>query len=198
VITSDIHSQEGIETPSLPSPSFCLFNIRYMPDQSSLEAQDSSLNTTSSSNTTPQVRDRTRHIYPVNQMPRRNHQPTPTNPVRNITKRQRLLAGEIRDFTSLLEVPRVAVQHHTRDPILHRSRKTLDRGDHNGCALAVAARHDDRVRALGSGQVEQALGFAVRSASGSLGEGVGAYTREVWAADALTGDGGGAVEGFEA
>lgn len=117
-----------------------------------------------------------------------NNKSTAADTISQVAERQGLLRREVRDLAVVLRVARVAVQHDTRDLVLDGRRQPAHGGRHHSRALAVAAGHNDRVRALGGGQVEEALRFAVSSARSAFGEGVGADGGLVWAADALAGD----------
>lgn len=121
-------------------------------------------------------------------MASRDNQSTAADTISQVAERQGLLRREVRDLAVVLRIARVAVQHDTCDLVLHRRRQPAHGGRHHGRALAVAAGHNDRVRALGGGQVEEALRFAVGGARGAFGEGVGADGRLVRAADTLAGD----------
>lgn len=118
---------------------------------------------------------------------------TAANAVRSVAESKRLLVREVGDLAALLAIAGVAVQHDAGNLLLDIVVETLDRGGHDGSALAVAAGDDDGVRALAGGEVEEALGLAVGAGSGAFGQGVGAYGGVVGAADALAGDLVGAV-----
>ena len=66
-----------------------------------------------------------------------------------------------------LSILGVAVENNTSDLVLDCGAEATDRGSHDRSTLAVAAADDDRVRALGVGEVEEALGFAVCGRAGA-------------------------------
>jgi hypothetical protein len=135
-----------------------------------------------------QVLHRAAHIAGVSQMPRRNEQRTTANTVRSIAVSLRLLGREVGDLAAFLAVAGVAVQHDTCDALLDRRVELGDGVDHDGRALRVAGRHDDRVRALLRRVLEDADRFVVGGGRGAAGQRVGADAGGVGASYTLAGD----------
>lgn len=109
-----------------------------------------------------------------------------------------LLSREAGDLAALLGIASVAVEHDAGNPGLDVVGEAPDGSDHHGRALAVATTDDDGVRALGGGQVEEALCFAVGGAVGAFGKDVGADAGSVRATDTLARDLVVAVSPFQA
>jgi hypothetical protein len=123
---------------------------------------------------------------------------TAADSIGDVAESEHLLGGEVGDLAVLLLVAGVAVEHDTCDLRLGGVCQTLHGRGHDGGALRVAAGYDDGVGALGRGQLEEALGLAICSACGALGQSVLADASGVGGSDALAGDVVGAVMLLEA
>jgi hypothetical protein len=127
-----------------------------------------------------------------------NQESTAADAIGDVAESEHPVGGEVGDLAVLLLVAGVAVEHDTGDFGLGGVGQTLHGGGHDGRALGVAAGYDDGVGALGRGQLEEALGLAVGSASGAFWQSVLADASGVGSSDALAGDIVGAVMLLEA
>ena len=117
-----------------------------------------------------------------------NQKSATANTVRGVADSERLLGREVGDLAVLLAVASVAVKHDTSNLSLGGFRQASDGSDHDGCALRVAATHNNGVGTLGGGQVEHLLCLAVGSGAGAVaGKSVGSKAGGVGPSDALAG-----------
>ena len=100
----------------------------------------------------------------------RNEQRAPAHRIRRIAVHLEPIARIIRDLPAVLQILGVTKQHNALDLVAHARRQFADRVAHHCRALAVPASDDRCIRALGAGQVEQALGFVDGRAGGACGE----------------------------
>ena len=124
----------------------------------------------------------------VSEVARSNQKGATADTVRSVADSKSLLGREVRDLAVLLAVAGVAVKHDASHLGLCRFRQAADGGNHDGCALRVAAAYDDGVGAFGGGQVEHLLCLAVGSGAGAVfGKRVGTNAGGVRPSDTLAG-----------
>jgi hypothetical protein len=128
------------------------------------------------------------HLGLVSEMARSNQKGATTDTVRSVADSESLLGREVGDLAVLLAVAGVAVKHDASHLSLGGFRQASDGSDHDGCALRVAATHNNGVGAFGGGQVEHLLCLAVGSGAGAVArKSVGSKAGGVGPSDALAG-----------